>query len=166
MIAHTSGVVERDGPINIRRIGEELGVRYAVEGVLRKLGDKMRISVKLIATATNQQIWADQFDEKIGDLTAGHDGVVRRISRMLDSRILNAETAISVRERPDNPDALDLLLRAWTLFKKPADPELLKQTTELLEQALQLEPSSVPVMLSLADRLLHRYVSPDTTGLG
>ena len=68
-----------------------------VEGVLRKLGDKVRISVKLIAMATNQQIWADQFDEKIEDLTAGHDVVVHRISRILDSRILNAETAISVR---------------------------------------------------------------------
>jgi class 3 adenylate cyclase/TolB-like protein/tetratricopeptide (TPR) repeat protein len=166
VIAHTSGVVERDGPVNIRRIGGELGVRYAVEGVLRKLGDKVRISVKLIATATNQQIWADRFDEKIDDFAADHDGVVHRISSMLDSRILNAETAISVRERPDNPDALDLLLRAWTLFKKPADPELLKQTTELLEQALQLEPSSVPVMLSLADRLLYRYVSPDTLDWG
>jgi TolB-like protein len=165
-IAHPSGVVERDGPIDIRRIGEELRVRYAVEGVLQKLGDRMRVGVKLIATATNQQIWADRFEEKIADLIADHDGVVRRISSMLDSRILDAETAISVRERPANPNAFDLLLRAWSLFKKPADSELLKQTTELLEQALQLEPSSVPAMLSLADRLLHRFVSPGTEDWG
>jgi adenylate cyclase len=97
VITHTSGVAERHGPVNIKRIGGELGVRYVVEGVLRKLGDKVRISVKLIAMATNQQIWADRFDEKIEDLTAGHDVVVHRISRILDSRILNAETAISVR---------------------------------------------------------------------
>ena len=97
VITHTSGVAERHGPVNIKRIGGELEVRYVVEGVLRKLGDKVRISVKLIAMATNQQIWADQFDEKIEDLTAGHDVVVHRISRILDSRILNAETAISVR---------------------------------------------------------------------
>ena len=165
-IAHPSGVVERDGPIDIRRIGEELRVRYAVEGVLQKLGDKMRVGVKLIATATNKQIWADRFEEKIADLMGDHDGVVRRISSMLDSRILDAETAISVRERTANPNALDLLLRAWSLFKKPADAELLKQTTELLEHALQLEPSSVPAMLSLVDRLIHRYVSPDTTDWG
>ena len=166
VIAHTSGVVKRDGPIDIKQIGEELRVRYAVEGVVQKLGDKMRVGVKLIATVTNQQIWAERFEEKIEDLVADHDGVVRRISSMLDSRILDAETAISVRERTANPNALDLLLRAWSLFKKPADAELLKQTTELLEQALQLEPASVPAMLSLADRLIHRYVSPDTTDWG
>ena len=166
VIAHTSGVVKRDGPIDIKRIGEELRVRYAVEGVVQKLGDKMRVGVKLIATVTNQQIWAERFEEKIEDLVADHDGVVRRISSMLNSRILDAETAISVRERTANPSALDLLLRAWSLFKKPADAELLKQTTELLEQALQLEPASVPAMLSLADRLIHRYVSPDTTDWG
>ena len=166
VIAHTSGVVKRDGPIDIKQIGEELRVRYAVEGVVQKLGDKMRVGVKLIATVTNQQIWAERFEEKIEDLVADHDGVVRRISSMLDLRILDAETAISVRERTANPNALDLLLRAWSLFKKPADAELLKQTTELLEQALQLEPASVPAMLSLADRLIHRYVSPDTTDWG
>jgi class 3 adenylate cyclase/TolB-like protein/tetratricopeptide (TPR) repeat protein/rhodanese-related sulfurtransferase len=166
VIAHTSGIVKRDGPIDIKRIGEELRVRYAVEGVVQKLGDKMRVGVKLIATATNQQIWAERFDENIEDLVADHDGVVRRISSMLDSRILDAETAIGVRERTANPNALDLLLRAWSLFKRPANAELLKQTTELLEHALQLEPSSVPAMLSLADRLIHRYVSPDTTDWG
>jgi TolB-like protein/tetratricopeptide (TPR) repeat protein len=166
VIAHTSGVVKRDGPIDIKRIGEELRVRYAVEGVVQKLGDKMRVGVKLIATVTNQQIWAERFEEKIEDLVADHDGVVRRISSMLDSRILDAETAISLKERTANPNALDLLLRAWSLFKKPADAELLKQTTAMLEQALQLEPASVPAMLSLADRLIHRYVSPDTTDWG
>ena len=115
-------------------------VRYAVEGVVQKLGDKMRVGVKLIATVTNQQIWAERFEEKIEDLVADHDGVVRRISSMLNSRILDAETAISVRERTANPNALDLLLRAWSLFKKPADAELLKQTTELLEQACNWNP--------------------------
>jgi tetratricopeptide (TPR) repeat protein len=155
-----------DGAIDLKRVGEELGVRYAVEGVVRKLGNAIRINVQLIATASNKHVWADRFDEKLEDFAIGHDAIVRRISTTIDSRMLDAEVAHALRERPQNPDALDLLLRAWSLFKRPAEQKHLIEATELLEQALQLEPTMVPAILSLADRLIHRYVTPDTVDWG
>jgi tetratricopeptide (TPR) repeat protein len=143
-----------------------LGIRYAVEGTIRRLGDTVRISVQLIATATSKQIWADRFDESAEGLAVGHDAIVRRISTALDSRMLEAETANSLRERPENPNALDLLLRAWSLFKRSDEPKYVVEASELLEQALRLEPSKVPALLSLADRLIHRFVTADASDWG
>ena len=166
VIAHAPTVAYKDGVIDVRRVGEELGVRYAVEGLIRKVGDFLRISVQLIATTTSQHIWADRFEERLDEIAMGHDAIVRRISTTIDSHILDAEAANALRERPHDPDALDLLFRAWSLFKKPAEQKHLIQATELLEQALQLAPSMVPVILSLADRLIHRFTAPDTMDWG
>ena len=94
----------------------------------------------MIATTTSQHIWADQFDARLEDFLLSHDATVRRISTTIDARMLDAEAANALRERPHNPDALDLLLRAWSLFKRPADQKNLTLTTTLLEQALRLEP--------------------------
>jgi TolB-like protein/rhodanese-related sulfurtransferase len=166
VVAHPSSAVYGNRPNDIKKVGQELGVRYAVEGVVRKLDGLLRIGVHLVSTLTGQHIWADRFERKIEDLAVAQDEIVRRISSTLDSRILDAETAISMRERPDTPDAFDLLFRAWSLFKKPDDSELLTHASELLEQALKLEPSLVPAMLSLADRLINRYVRFGTTDWG
>ena len=166
VIAHAPTVAYKDGAIDVRRIGEELGVRYAIEGLIRKVGEFLRISVQLIATTTSQHIWADRFEERLDEIAMGHDAIVRRISTTINSHILDAEAANALRERPHDPDALDLLFRAWSLFKRPAEQKHLIQATELLEQALQLAPSMVPVILSLADRLIHRFTAPDTMDWG
>jgi TolB-like protein len=166
VIARASAVASREGATDFKRIGEELRVRYAIEGVMRQLGNKARVSVQLIATATSEQIWADRFDESRDTLAADSDAFVRRISTILDSRMLDAETARGLRERPHNPDAHDLLLRAWSLFKRPIERRYIVEASELLEQALRLEPNMVPAILSLADRLIHRFVTPDTMDWG
>lgn len=166
VIARAAVGTHKAGTIDYRKIGEELGVRYAVEGTIRKLGDILRISVQLIATATSKQIWADRFDETSESLAVEHDVIVRRISTVIDSRMLDAETVDSLRERPHNPNALDLLLRAWSLFKRSDEKKYVMEASKLLERARQLEPSMVPVLLSLADRLIHRFVTPDTSDWG
>jgi TolB-like protein/tetratricopeptide (TPR) repeat protein len=165
-VARASAARYRDGgATDVRRIGQDLGVRYAVEGVVRKLSDTLRISVHLIATETGQRIWADRFDEGSEDFAIHHDAVVRRISTTIDSRMLDAEVVNALRERPHTPGALDLLLQAWSRFKSPAQQHLI-ESTDLLEQALRLEPNMVPAILSLADRLIQRYVGPDTNDWG
>ena len=128
--------------------------------------DTLRISVQLIATATSKQIWADRFDETSGSLAVEHDAIVRQISTIIDSRMLDAETTNSLRERPHNPNALDLLLRAWSLFKRSDERKYIIEASELLEQAVKLEPTMVPALLSLADRLIHRFTAPDTSDWG
>jgi adenylate cyclase len=166
VIARASATPYKDGTIDYRRIGEELGVRYAVECTIHTVVGILRISVHLIATATSKQIWADRFDETAESLVVGHDAIMHRISTVIDSRMLETEIANSLRDRPHNPNALDLLFRAWSLFKRSDEQRYVIEASELLEQALQLAPSMVPLLLSLADRLIHRFVTPDTSDWG
>ena len=80
VIARASTATYKEGTIDYRRIGQELGVRYAVEGTVRKPdGDTFRISVQLIATTNSKQIWADRFDETSKGVAVAHDAIVRRI---------------------------------------------------------------------------------------
>jgi len=166
VIARAPDVTSAGRAIDFKRIGEELRVRYVVEGGVRQLGNRIRVSVQLIATSTSQQVWADRFDENLDVLAVDSDALVRRISTILDSRMLDAETARGLRERPHNPDAHDLLLRAWSLFKTPMERRSIVEASDLLEQALRLEPNMVPAILSLADRLIQRFVTADTGDWG
>ena len=63
--------------MDVRRIGEELGVRYALEGSVRKLGDELRVNAQLVATETGAHLWADRFDQPLKDLSAGQEEIVR-----------------------------------------------------------------------------------------
>jgi adenylate cyclase len=166
VIARASVATYKDGTIDYSRIGKELGVRYAVEGAIRKLNDVFRISVQLIETATSKQIWADRFEQTSEAFAVEQDAIVRQISRIIDSRMLDAETTNSLRERPSNPNAIDLLLRAWSLFKRTDERKYITEASELLERAVQLDPSMAPAILSLADRLIHRFTAPDTSDWG
>jgi TolB-like protein len=86
VIAHAPMVAYKDGVIDVRRVGEELGVRYAVEGLIRQVGDFLRISVQLIATTTSQHIWADRFEERLDEIAMGHDAIVRHARHLTQSK--------------------------------------------------------------------------------
>ena len=127
----------------MRRIGEELGVRYAVEGSARKLSDMLRVSVQLVSTETNTHVWAGRFDQNVKDLADGQEEIVSRLRAVLDVQVFDAESARSVQERTDNPDVFDLLLRARSVRSDRSVPQALAQPCVLYEQALQLDPLSV-----------------------
>ena len=92
--------------IDVRKVGDELGVRYLLEGSVRKLGDTLRVNAQLIATETGAHLWADRFDQKLNDLSAGQEEIVRRIGQTLNVALTDIETARSKRERPTNPDSI------------------------------------------------------------
>jgi TolB-like protein/Flp pilus assembly protein TadD/rhodanese-related sulfurtransferase len=137
-------------------LGTELGVRYVVEGSMRRLGDALRMDVQLISTETDAELWADRFDEPIKDLSAGQEAIVERIGQTLDVAMLDIESARSKRERPTNPDAFDLILRAWSLGMHPTGPREHAERLALYEQALRLDPSSIIAMTGAAEELTRR----------
>ena len=112
IIARESASIYRGKVVDLRRVGEELGVRYVLEGSMRKLDDVLRVNAQLIATETGAQLWADRFDQQPKDLRAGQEEMIRRIGQTLDVALTDIESARSKRERPTNPDAFDLILRA------------------------------------------------------
>ena len=158
VIASHSAATYKGKPVDIKRIGEELGVRYAVEGSVRKLDDMLRVSVQLVSTETNTHIWAGRFDQNVKDLADGQEEIVSRLRAVLDVQVFDAESTRSVQERRDNPDVFDLLLRARSVRSDRNVPQALAQQCVLYEQALQLDPLSVSAMCGLSAVLIDRYV--------
>ena len=151
VIARESAYAYQGKAIDVRKVGEELGVRYVLEGSVRKLGDTLRVNAQLIATETGAHLWADRFDQKLNDLSAGQEEIVRRIGQTLNVALTDIETARSKRERPTNPDAFDLILRARSLMLHPMGPDEHAERRALLERALLLDPNSIIAMTQLAD---------------
>jgi PQQ-dependent catabolism-associated CXXCW motif protein len=160
VIARHSAATYKDKPADLRRVGEELGVRYVVEGSARRLGNILRVNVQLVSTETNTHVWAGRFDQNVTELGVGQEEIVSRLRAVLGVQVSDAESARSVRERPNNPDASDLLLRGESLLRD-AGPSKWQAAAALFEQALRLDPSSVGAMCSLIGTLIDAFVIPD-----
>ncbi len=148
----------RGKAVDVRKVGEELGVRYVLEGSVRKLGEMLRVNAQLIATATGAHLWADRFDQQLKDISPGQEEIVRRIGQSLNVALTDIESARSKRERPTNPDAFDLLLQARSLGNQPISPQQHAERKALLEQALKLDPVSVAARAELAIELIYDVV--------
>ena len=119
VIARQTAYAYQGKTVDIRKVGEELGVRYALEGSVRRLGDQLHVNAQLIATESGAHLWADRFDQQVRDLSAGQEEIVRRIGQTLNVALTDVESARSKRERPTNPDAFDLIIRARSIGLHP-----------------------------------------------
>ena len=117
----------------------------------------LRVNVQLVSTESGAHLWADRFDQPISDLAGGQDAIVRRIALALGIEVVHAESARSERDRPTNPDAFDLILRARSLQNQPTSIERIFAYRELFEQALCLDPSSVSAMTGLVRALFQHW---------
>jgi adenylate cyclase len=107
VISRNTAFTYKDKPVNAKQIGRELGVRYVLEGSVRRSGNQLRVNVQLIDAETNAHLWAERFDRNTGDLFALQNEITSRIAIAVGGELVKAEAA-----RPtDNPDALDYILR-------------------------------------------------------
>ena len=136
--------------MDVRKIGEELGVRYALEGSVRRLGSTLRVNAQLVSAETGVHLWSDRFDEPISELAAGQEQIVARMREELAISVEDIESARSLCERPTNPDAFDLILRARSLRHLPPNPQQDKEVLALFERALVLDPGSAYAMTYIA----------------
>jgi adenylate cyclase len=152
VISRNTAFTYRNKPVDTRQIGRELGVRYVLEGSLRRSGDKIRVNAQLIDAGTDAHLWAEQFDGDMADLFALQNEITSRIAIALNVELTSREAV-----RPaDNPDALDYILRGRAEYWKPNSREKFAETTRLYEQALALDPHSVEAQSQLANMLAVR----------
>jgi TolB-like protein/class 3 adenylate cyclase len=123
--------------VDTKRIGRELGVRYVLEGSVRRSGTRVRVNAQLIDAETDAHLWAERFDGDTSDLFALQDEVTSRIAAALNLEVISAEAA-----RPThNPDALDYIIRARAVTAKyPQARDAFAEVASLLEHALPLDP--------------------------
>jgi len=155
VISRNTAFTYRSKPIDTKQIGRELGVRYVLEGSVRRSGNQVRVNAQLIDAERDAHLWADRFDGDTADLFALQDEITSRIAIALHLELIGAEAI-----RPtEHPDALDYILRGRAASFKPNSPEKWAETISLFERALALDPQSVDARCWLAIMLAGRVQS-------
>ena len=139
VIARNSSFIYKGQAVNVGRVGRELGVRYVLEGSVRKAGERVRVSGQLIETETSVHLWAERYDRRLDDVFALQDEITLNVVGAIEPSLREAEIERVKRKRPENLDAYDLVLRALPHVFLPMPAEAAK-AMPLLERALTLEP--------------------------
>ncbi len=132
------------------------GTRRALCGCRKRAqaGRRAGVNAQLVSAETGEQFWAERFIVEPDATGDGVDLVVWRIAFLAQRRVFETESARSVRERPDHPDATDALVRAHALSDLPPSPQKQTQLVGLYQRAVELAPSSAPALAGLAEALL------------
>ncbi len=140
VIARNSSFTYRGKAVDIRQVGEELGVRYVVEGSLRKIGDRLRVTIQLIDTDNGRHVWAEKYDRAYANLFALQDEITNGIAIALGDQIYTAEIARAHSTPTDNLDAWGLVMRSnrsLVHFNRESNNQAIKD----LRAALALDPN-------------------------
>jgi adenylate cyclase len=145
--------------VDPREIGREFGVRYLLQGSIRRAGMKVLTNAQLIETRSAGQIWADRFDNELIDLAELQDAVTGRIASSLHIQLVKAENRRSIAERATDPDAVDLRLRAMALLTTSFTAEHTLASRQLLEESVRHDPQSADAWSQLATILAADYLN-------
>jgi TolB-like protein/class 3 adenylate cyclase len=156
VIARNSSFTYKGKSVGVKQVGRELGVRYVLEGSVRKGGNRVRITAQLIEAETGAHLWADRFDGSLEDVFDLQDKVAIEVAGVIEPALQAAEVRRSAARPTNDLTAYDLYLRALATFY-PITKERLLQALELLEEAIAADPLCGPA-LSLAAMCQMRLV--------
>jgi adenylate cyclase len=139
VIARNSSFTFKGKAVDIKEVGRRLGVRYVLEGSVRKASGKVRITGQLIDAVTGAHIWADRFERDLTDVFALQDDVTVAVVSAIQPKLLQTEIALATRRRPENLTAYDFYLRALQQYY-PFTREGLAEAIKLAHRALELDP--------------------------
>jgi adenylate cyclase len=155
VIARNSSFIYRGKGIDVKRAARELGVRYVLQGSVRKGGNRVRITAQLIDAATGSHLWADHYDGDLSDVFALQDEITKKVVAAIEPRLLEAEGLRSQSRSPKDIDAWDIVIRANSLFWRLTNTES-EAAIAMLKRAVELYPDYAPAQSVLAFMLLMR----------
>lgn len=153
VIARTSSFSYKGKSPDIRQVGRELGVRYVLEGSIRKASTRIRVSCQLIDTLTGNHIWAERYDRVLEDIFAVQEEVTSAIVAAIAPQIVSAEQSKVARRRPENLSAYEIAVRAWAHALEgidKADRTLIDRSVREANEALAIDPGSVLALHALS----------------
>jgi TolB-like protein len=149
VIARNSSFVYKNRAVDVKEVSRALGVRYVLEGSVRRAGNRLRISAQLIDATTGGHHWAEQYDRELGDIFAVQDEITRSVVAAIEPRLLAAEGVRAFSRSPDDLGAWELVARAqtyvWRLTRE--DNEAAR---EALTRAVAAYPDYAPARSLLA----------------
>jgi adenylate cyclase len=139
-----------------RQIGRELGVRYVLEGSVRRMGGTVRVNAQLIDAGTGAHLWVEQMDVDQHTLATLQDnfGIANRLARMLSVELVNVEGRRAPRA---DPDAVDLTMRGWSVLNGGPTKDDAQRSVALFEDALRIDPDDSQARVGLAQALILIY---------
>ena len=164
VIARNSVMAYKNSPVRVQEVGRDLGVRYVLEGSVRKAGARVRITAQLIDSATGHHLWAERFDRELADIFEVQDEVTSRIVATLAGKLAESERRRARSGQTENLEAYDCVLRGRELWER-FTPEANREARRLYENAIELDPDYARAYASLAWTYLvehtERWAGPD-----
>ncbi|WP_439371141.1 winged helix-turn-helix domain-containing protein [Bradyrhizobium sp. DASA03120] len=140
VIARNSSFIYKGRTVHLRQVAEELGVRYVVEGSVRKDGERVRITAQLNDVATGSHLWAERYDRELADVFAVQDEITEAIVAAIEPQLYAAENFRAQRKPPDSMDAWDLVMRALSHYWRVTRQDHVVAQA-LLEKAIAFDPT-------------------------
>ena len=150
VIARNTAFTYKGKPADVKQIGHELGVRYIIEGSVRRADDQVQVNVQLIDAESGAHLWADRFDTDRTNLAGAQNEITGRLARSLNVELVGDVGRRIEQERDAHPEARDLVMRGWAQWYRPRSIVNSQQAQQTFEQALALDPRSVDARVGLA----------------
>ena len=149
VISRSTSFAFKGPAVDVGKIGRELGVRYVLEGSVRRAGNRVRITAQLLEAASGHHLWADRYDRELADVFAVQDEISRSITGAIAPGIIAAEIRQAQRKGPDQLDAWDRTVRAHWHIRRFTQVDL-AEARRLLEEAIDLDPTNSMAYADLA----------------
>jgi adenylate cyclase len=149
VIARNSTFTYKGRAVDVKQVGRELGVRYVLEGSVRKAGNRIRVTAQLIEAETGNHVWANRYDRDLADIFAVQDEITHALTTALTPAIADAELRRAIRKPPESLDAWAAYQRGlWHLSKANSEDDTIAQS--FFRQAIDLDPTFAPGYSALA----------------
>lgn len=163
VIASNSSFTYKGKAVDVRQVGRELGVRYVLEGSIRRAGDRVRITAQLIDATTGAHRWGEHYDQEVKDIFAVQDEVARTIVSILVAHVHKAEVERTLLKQPSAWQAHDFYMKAaanFTSFMSSLKSEELYATRGLLEHSLAIDPNYARALATLSSTYVLTWTQP------
>ena len=149
VIARNSTFTYKGRAVDVKQVGRELGVRYVLEGGVRKAGNRIRVTAQLIEAETGNHVWANRYDRDLADIFAVQDEITHALTTALTPAIADAELRRAIRKPPESLDAWAAYQRGlWHLSKANSEDDTIAQN--FFRRAIDLDPTFAPGYSALA----------------
>jgi adenylate cyclase len=169
VISRNSSFSYKGRAIDVREVGRQLGVRYLVEGSVRRFGDRIRITAQLVDAPSGVRRWAERFDRQLGDIFSVQDEITQAVVSIVVAHLGNAEGERTARKNPSSWTAYDLLLQgeqALRTYEQSWAPNHLYEARRLFAEAYKVDADNARICAMLGHTYVRGYAEPLIEELG
>jgi adenylate cyclase len=165
VIGRGTAFTYKNKQVDLKTLGKDLGIRWAVQGAVRRAGDRVRINVSLADLSTGRDVWSDRFDGDRTNLATLQEQVTARLARSLNVELVQAESRRSQMDQPTSADAVDFSMRGKAKLYEPRTRSTNAQAKELFDSALRLDPDNIDALIGKANCIAEGVINGWSTSV-